>query len=73
MIRGQAPVDSNDIIARVFERNMRFMDVIKKYHIFGNVRCWMQTMEWQKPGVPHSHIFIRLHGIIYPNQIDQVT
>lgn len=62
MIYGQAPMDHHDIIARVFQqKQIRFRDVIEKYHIFETVRCWMYTIERQKIGLPHSHNLIGLH------------
>ncbi|KAG8232688.1 hypothetical protein J437_LFUL009936 [Ladona fulva] len=47
-------MERHDEIARVFrQKQTRFMDVIEK--------CWMYTIERQKPGIPHSHNLIWLH------------
>lgn len=43
-----------------------------KYHIFGNVRCHMYFIEWQKRGLPHAHILIWLIDRIRPDRIDTI-
>lgn len=48
------------------------MEFIVKYKIFGNVRCWMYSVEWQKRGLPHVHILIWLETKMLPNQIDRI-
>ena len=40
--------------------------------MFGSVRCWMYSVEWQKLGLPHAHILIWLHDKITSNEIDDV-
>ncbi|KAL0860151.1 hypothetical protein ABMA27_010458 [Loxostege sticticalis] len=43
---GQTPIDRHDVITRVFrQKQIRFIEVITKYHIFGTVICWMYTIE----------------------------
>ncbi|XP_044735689.1 uncharacterized protein LOC123297922 [Chrysoperla carnea] len=70
---GQTSIDRHDIIARVFrQKQIRFIEVITKYHIFGTVISWMNTIEWQKRGLPHSHNLIWLHDKIYPTDIDKI-
>ncbi|XP_055312023.1 uncharacterized protein LOC129574268 [Sitodiplosis mosellana] len=65
---GQSPADRHDIIARVFKQKLKsLMDFIIKHKIFGRVRCWMYSIEWQKRGLPHAHILIWLI-----DQIDDV-
>ena len=46
------------------------MNLITKSEIFGPVRCYMYTIEWQKRGLPHAHILIWLSTKMYSNQID---
>lgn len=61
LLPGQNPSDRHDIIARVFKQKLiSLMNIIKKSHIFGEVRCWMYSIEWQKRGLPHAHILIWL-------------
>lgn len=60
-------------IARVFRQELiRFIKVIKTYHIFGSDRYWMYTIEWQKQGLPFSHNLIWLHDRIHPTGIDEM-
>lgn len=48
------------------------MDFIVKHRVFGETRCWMYSVEWQKRGLPHAHILIWLVKRIRPNEIDHV-
>lgn len=48
---GQKPQDRHDIIARVFQQKLKvMMDVLTKYRVFGDTRCYMYSVEWQKRG-----------------------
>lgn len=38
----------------------------------GETKCWMYSVEWQKRGLPHTHILIWLKEKIVPNQIDDI-
>lgn len=70
---GQTPTDRHDITARVFRQKVRvLMDLIVKIKIFGDVRCYMYSIEWQKRGLPHVHILIWLVRKIPPNLIDKI-
>ncbi|XP_028966748.1 uncharacterized protein LOC114828104, partial [Galendromus occidentalis] len=70
---GQSASDRHDSIARVFKQKLRaFMDLIVKMRVFGETRCWMYSIEWQKRGLPHAHILIWLISEITPDKIDQV-
>lgn len=70
---GQTASDRHDITARVFKQKLKaLMNFIVKHHVFGETRCWMYAIEWQKRGLPHAHILIWLIEKIRPNQIDQV-
>lgn len=48
------------------------MDFIVKHNVFGETRCWMYSVEWQKRGLPHAHILIWLVEKIRPNEVDAV-
>jgi hypothetical protein len=75
LIFGQTPVDRHDLTARVFQQKLsKLMDVLtkKKHNIFGEARCWMYSIEWQKRGLPHAHILLWLNNKIRPTQIDSV-
>lgn len=70
---GQTPQQRHDLIARVFRQKLiKLMHIIKKGEIFGQVRCDMYTIEWQKRGLPHAHILIWLCDKIHMNQIDSL-
>ncbi|KIH43787.1 hypothetical protein ANCDUO_26201, partial [Ancylostoma duodenale] len=73
LLEGQTPSDRHDLIARVFKQKLtKFMDVITKSHIYGETRCWLYSVEWQKRGLPHAHILIWLKDKIHPTQIDSI-
>ncbi|GFQ85636.1 ATP-dependent DNA helicase [Trichonephila clavata] len=70
---GQKSHDRHDIIARVFRVKVKhMMKLLTKGCIFGNVRCHMYTVEWQKRGLPHVHILLWLEDKIRPESIDEV-
>lgn len=59
LLPGQSPTDRHDITARVFKQKLKsLIDIIVKNNVFGSVRCWMYSIEWQKRGLPHAHILI---------------
>ncbi|XP_052740613.1 uncharacterized protein LOC128198563 [Bicyclus anynana] len=73
LFEGQSTTDRHDITARVFRRKLKaLMDLIVKLRVFGEVRCHMYSIEWQKRGLPHAHILIWLVNKITPDQIDNV-
>ncbi|XP_062541344.1 uncharacterized protein LOC134209376 [Armigeres subalbatus] len=70
---GQSPIDRHDITARVFKQKLKsLMDYIVKHRVFGAIRCYMYSVEWQKRGLPHAHILIWMIDKIRPDEIDQV-
>ncbi|XP_053968742.1 uncharacterized protein LOC128870172 [Anastrepha ludens] len=73
LFTSQSPMDRHDITARVFKMKLKsLMDFIVKPRVFGETRCWMYSVEWQKRGLPHAHILIWLVERIRPNEIDHV-
>lgn len=70
---GQKPTDRHDITARVFRQKLKaLMDLIVKLRVFGEVRCYMYSIEWQKRGLPHAHILIWFVRKTTPDQIDKI-
>ncbi|XP_075451755.1 uncharacterized protein LOC142492724 [Ascaphus truei] len=70
---GQAPSDRHDLVARVFKLKLqKLMNIITNKHIFGQTRCWMYSIEWQKRGLPHAHILIWLKEKLHSIHIDNV-
>ncbi|GFT68522.1 putative DNA helicase [Trichonephila clavipes] len=73
LLTGQSPSDRHDISARVFKQKLKsLIDFIVKHHVFGETRCWMYCIEWQKRGLPHAHILIWMMEKITPNRIDEI-
>jgi len=47
------------------------IDLLTKGEAFGEVRCYMYSVEWQKRGLPHAHILLWLKNKLSPNDIDK--
>ena len=59
LLLGQVPADRPDITTRVFRQELKTMiDFIVRCQVFGEVRCWMYSIEWQKRGLPDCHALI---------------
>lgn len=73
LLNGQSSSDRHDLSARVFKQKLKsLMDLITKHHVFGETRCWMYSVEWQKRGLPHAHILIWLIEKLPTDKIDKV-
>ena len=73
LLPGQHSVDRHDLIARVFKQKLiKLMAVLTKHCIFGETKCWLYSVEWQKRGLPHAHILIWLKEKIRSNDIDKI-
>lgn len=73
LLHSQTPLDRHDITARVFKQKLKsLMNFIIKHRVYGQVRCWMYSVEWQKRGLPHAHILVWLVDKIRPNEIDSI-
>jgi hypothetical protein len=67
LLPGQSASDRHDIVARVFKQKLKsLMDMIVKHHVYGETRCWMYSVEWQKRGLPHAHILVWLIQKVTP-------
>ena len=61
LLPGQQSIHRHDIVTRVFKQKLKsLINLIVKYSVFGNTRCWLYSIEWQKRGLPHSHILVWL-------------
>ena len=48
-----------DIVSIVFHLKLReLLDLLTKKHVFGKVKGFMYTIEFQKRGLPHAHILL---------------
>ena len=68
---GQHYFDRHDIVARVFNLKVKnLMNTLIKGRLFGEVRCYLYSIEWQKRGLPHVHLLIWLVNKLRSVQID---
>lgn len=73
LLHSQTPVDRHDITARVFKQKLKsLMNFFIKHRVYGQVRCWMYSVEWQKRGLPHAHILVWLVDKLRPDEIDSI-
>ncbi|GBN85661.1 hypothetical protein AVEN_171880-1 [Araneus ventricosus] len=73
LTNGQSKTDRHDLVARIFRQKLiKFMNVLVKGQVFGSVKYWLYSIEWQKRGLPHSHILIWLTNTLSTNQIDDI-
>lgn len=73
LLPGENATDRHDLIARVFKRKFtELMDAIVESKIYGKVRCFMYTIEWQKKDLPNAYILIWLKEKIHPDHIDKI-
>ena len=71
LMPGQKPQHRRDLLARVFQQKMKaLMNVIANGKIFGAIRCYMSTIEWQKRGLPHAHMLIWLQDELPVHRVD---
>ncbi|GBM88456.1 hypothetical protein AVEN_17498-1 [Araneus ventricosus] len=71
LTNGQSKINRHDLVARIFRQKLiKFMNVLIKGQVFGSVKYWLYSIEWQKRRLPHSHILIWLTNTLRPNQID---
>lgn len=69
----QVPENRHDITSRVFHLKLKcLMALLAKGKVFGSVRCFMYSVEWQKRGLPHAHIRLWLEESIRPERVDEV-
>ncbi|VVC31228.1 Helitron helicase-like domain, partial [Cinara cedri] len=67
----QKSYDRHNIIARIFHLKVKtLMILLTKGNLFGEVQCFMYSVEWQKRGLPHIHILLWLKQRISPDKLD---
>ncbi|GBM37665.1 hypothetical protein AVEN_9955-1 [Araneus ventricosus] len=70
---GQSKTDRHDLVARIFRQKLiKFMNVLIKGKVFGSVKYWLYSIEWQKHRLLHSHILIWITNTLRPNEIDDI-
>ncbi len=71
LLAGQFAHDRPDIVARVCEMKRRqFLDDIIKKGVLGVVLGYLAVIEFQKRGLPHMHVLLRLDGSTHPKSAD---
>ncbi|KAL0902327.1 hypothetical protein ABMA27_000223 [Loxostege sticticalis] len=74
LMTGQKPTDRHDIVARVFRMKVqKLVALLTKGQVFGEMQCFMYSIEWQKRGLPHVHLLLWLKEKLRPSQIDEVV
>ena len=48
------------------------MNVLIEGEVFGAVKYWLYSVQWQKRGLPHAHILIWFINTIKAKQIDDI-
>ncbi len=69
-------VDQPDLVARVYNLKMEaFLDNLRKHHIFSRHMRHCYCIDYQKRGLPHSHLLLFLHEdyhFLDPATIDKI-
>src|SRR5258705_9048445 len=61
LINGQSKTDRHDLVARIFRQKIiKFINVLIKGQVCGQVNYWLYSIEWQSRGLPHAQILIWL-------------
>ena len=69
----QSSSDRHDLIARVFRQKVIIMlRLLTKESVFGDMQCYIYSVEWQKRGLPHIHILLWLKEKIKPTEMDSI-
>ncbi|GJY08178.1 hypothetical protein Tco_0375232, partial [Tanacetum coccineum] len=72
--RGLKPEDRPEVLCRMFKFKLdHLIKNLKDNQIFGRVQAVVYTIEFQKRGLPHSHICLFLHKddkLLNPERID---
>ncbi|XP_022007882.1 uncharacterized protein LOC110907168 [Helianthus annuus] len=70
---GMSASDRPDIVARVFKIKLdELIKDIRKRNIFGHTKAVIYTIEFQKRGLPHSHILLFLQPEDKINTVDNI-
>ncbi|XP_026470271.1 uncharacterized protein LOC113374443 [Ctenocephalides felis] len=73
LMPGQTTMDRHDITARVFKQKLKsLMNLITHHSVFGETRCLLYSVEWQKRGLPHAHILLWLVDKVRSVEIDNI-
>ncbi len=69
--KNQDSNDRPDLVVRVFNiKNKELIDDFTKRQIFGKVKAYVYVIEFQKRGLPHSHILLIMDNNDKPKNPD---
>ena len=73
LLPGQEPQDRPELISRVFALKLKKLMKFLKGGAFGQLQCWLYSIEFQKRGLPHVHILLWLSAAhkMRPDDIDK--
>ena len=58
---GERPEHHPEIVSQVFRQKLRgLLHLLRDGAVFGRVRAFISSIEWQKRGLPHAHIVLWL-------------
>ncbi|XP_076047316.1 uncharacterized protein LOC143028839 [Oratosquilla oratoria] len=65
--------DRPDLVSRIFKMKVdSMMDDSTKKNIFGRVKTYLYSVEWQKRGLPHVHILLWMEQRVNAELVDSV-
>ncbi|XP_076069742.1 uncharacterized protein LOC143041618 [Oratosquilla oratoria] len=65
--------DRPDLVSRISKMKVdSMMDDLTKKNIFGGVKAYLYSVEWQKRGVPHVHILLWMEQHVNAELVDSV-
>ena len=73
LLPGQEPQDRPELISRVFALKLNKLMKFLEGGAFGQLQCWLYSIEFQKRGLPHVHILLWLSAAhkMRPDDIDK--
>ena len=74
LLPGQQAQDRPDLVSRVFKLKFdKLRHELENKQLFGGVKAWIHTIEFQKRGLPNAHILISLHDKDKPRTTKDYT
>ncbi|XP_053571517.1 uncharacterized protein LOC128661269 [Bombina bombina] len=70
LLEGQAVEFRPDLVARVFNLKLNFLNDILNKHVLGSPCAKVHVIEFQKRGLPHAHILLILKAEDKPNDAE---
>ena len=72
LLFGQTAQERYDMVSRIFHLKVKkLIKLLRKQKIFGAVKCFCYSIEWQKRGLLHAHILVWLEERSTAIQVDK--